>query len=493
MSYPALILITLFATGLLSMFGFRRAMAGFRQASVDADAAADAAGRLPAPLRRVIECYLGVSDDPDEALSQALSLSASIRPPAWRTPALLISLFLALLPACAALLQTASVIQRLATTPPEITRFGHARIAIEASFSAAQQALHQSSWLAAGLSIGALFLWWMDRAEARQGELLRTLLELHTRLHPGAPAPKSVFLALRLRPSPDLRRAVLATLLWFGATSVGAALLIAAAPVRLENFRPLSLDVWPTEDLRPIETGAEVQLPRPTGGGHPVDHLSYPSLSVSPQEVRLQQTPLAHLKDGQLPAGWTQSVPPLKEQFKAYPQPLKLILLADASIPVHTLTALMGWLTREYKVSEFFLVAQRHQTTSGGERRIMQVYFPARLLRGSRRATPLRLSAKWVRIAKQRLGWAEDWGPRLQAEVRGTPALLRADKPERLGVQLRGSDLTYGQLIEALGAADAPCDLGFDCGLPGLGLRFDLQTRRRAPRPSPGSARPRPL
>lgn len=455
---------------------YRRALSAFQAAAKSPAEARAAAEPLPEPARQIALRYLGSTSDPDDALCEALADCTAERPPRWAIALKLGLLLSAFAPACLGLIQTAAVIRGVALNPPSIERFSHVQELVEASFFALRGALHGSSWLLATLAIGGLLSWWLNRGELRQALLMRALLLAHTQLHPGAPAPKSVFVALRLRPTPSLSGAITATALWLAAVSAAAIVLASTAQLRAENFRPLSLNVWPAAEPRPLEAPPELHLPSPKGGGRPVGELSFPSLTITPAAASLQQTELTPLKDGVLPPGWSQLAPSLTEALKAYPRPLKLILLADASVPVPTVQALMRWLHREYKISEFFFVAQRRQALNDGASRLVQVQFPVVLKRAHEAPaitiTSGELQAGQLRLDLQAEGWPD--GLRRWADAQ---AGLRAGGVLQIFAGRRGA--RYGQLLRAMGAADTTCAADFDCGLPGRGLSFSLRRPKR--------------
>ncbi|MEL7370790.1 MAG: hypothetical protein AAFN74_17855, partial [Myxococcota bacterium] len=67
----------------------------------------------------------------------------------------------------------------------------------------------------------------------------------------------------------------------------------------------------------------------------------------------------------------------------------------------------------------------------------------------------------------------DNWTSDLRQQVRRHRSLWSSTTVPTVALQVDEA-LSYEQLIAALSAADGACAHAYDCGLPGLGLRFFL-------------------
>lgn len=278
------------------------------------------------------------------------------------------------------------------------------------------------------------------RPEAKVAESKRTLEVLTDRRSFVVPAAAAVaFLAM---------------------SGAGAAVLSAATPLRLGNTHRLSYTRWPAD--RVVAAGI---TPPYAPAGAPLTPGT--SLVVAPQQVSFGGRPLVDLTDGRLEPGWESHV---------LPSPVAVgtsstLVLSDGQVPLVTIIALMHYLDRAHHLRDYGLVVERHLPSA--KNGVAQATISLRLPDSNQPDVTLTIDEEQVKVGSESISFlSKSWQHSLRASMRD---VLRLDEAaaKQLFVGLRlAPDVPLGRLTDVLGAADGMCEVGEDCGLPGLGIHF---------------------
>jgi hypothetical protein len=461
----------------------RRALADLVGAAQDLEGARRAATSLPMPERELTAQFLeGVSlkSTLDEALARAMVRAANELegPPIAARLARSVALSsLAFAPLSLALLGAGSAVVELqaeTTYASRATVYLLAPAALEGPFAEVLQGARATALLLALLTMTWAARWWLLRPAAREATFVRALLECSVRLRPGVPAAVSAGLATATAPDRALSRPALATAVFVLAATLGVTILDAAAPARARRQLAPSFSVWPGKRVRPFEVSPPLSLPTISAGA-PIGDQPRPTLRMGPQAVTLEGVALAELSAGRLPPEWRSQLPDLTGAVEGFPRPLDMSVVADASLPLDSVLALLEGMHARLGASRFFLITERARAGVSGLRAQAELHLEL----GPAPAAPtlvLELRDGSVRVAPGNGTWSlasEAWRSGLREVVRKDRTLFTADVPAPV-VLVPDRGLSYGRLVEVLAVADGACSGEHDCGLPGLGLTFLL-------------------
>ncbi|MEQ9501129.1 MAG: hypothetical protein RIT81_29950 [Deltaproteobacteria bacterium] len=478
------ILALVFAATLFNVLREKRALGRLVESAVDFDAVQDAITQLPAPHQEIaaqlVEA-INVRSTLDEALTKAVvrATNESFEPPLARR--LITNMLLALVffaPISLALVQVADRVVKTflaAESSPSAQVYLRGQSDLEAPFSLLHSVFFGAAWLVAGLALWWALRWWLLRPEVREARFIRALLECAARLRPGVGAPVSARLCELVAPDRGIQRPVVATVLWFLAITAGWSILYATGSMRTQNASQTVYDVWPKTTL--IGTTEALELPA-HAGGRPLPTAPQPSLFIDAESVRLGPQLLVQLDaDGYLPERWMESAPDVSRTTKGY-EVLEPLVIATNTTRVETLLDTLEAFGGRYRVGRYHLVARRSFVLRGGDKRV-QSTLPSRV--GTPSQAPglvLRVTQRGVTIVEENteILFADvAWRIRLREAVRVRPDLYGVEASAPVRVQADPA-LVYERLVDVLGAADSSCMGTVDCGLPGLGLEFVLQS-----------------
>lgn len=146
-------------------------------------------------------------------------------------------------------------------------------------------------------------------------------------------------------------------------------------------------------------------------------------------------------------------------------------MLSDDQIPLITIITLMHYLDRAHHLRDYGLVVERHLPSA--KNGVAQATLNLRLPDSNQPDVTLTIDDEQVKVGSESISFlSKSWQHSLRASMRD---VLRLDEPKakQLFVGLRlAPDVPLGRLTEVLGTADGMCEVGEDCGLPGLGIHF---------------------
>lgn len=250
------------------------------------------------------------------------------------------------------------------------------------------------------------------------------------------------------------------TVVFLFMSGAGAAVLSAATPIRLENVHRLSYTRWPTDRV----VAAGVTAPHAPAGAPLTPGTS---LVIAPQQVSFGGRPLVDLSDGRLEPGW---------EGRVLPSPVAVgtsstLVLSDGLLPLATVFALMHYLDRTHHLRDYGLVVERHLPST--KHPVAQATLSLRLPDNNQPDVTLTIDEEQVKVGSENISFlSKSWMHSLRASMRD---VLRLDEAttKQLYVGLRvAPEVTVERLTEVLGTADGMCEVGEDCGLPGLGIHF---------------------
>lgn len=456
----------------------RRRIAGWCATSDNPESSQKAAAGLFEPARGIateMAEAVQVRSTLDEALSKAVVRACS---EAWSLPAPAQAILhagavlLVMTPFGWALLQTAEVVQSNLPTlqqMPESARYLSAHTALEPAFEALRGAARSAAILWIGLAAVWSLGWWLRRPEVREARFVRGLLEVATRIRPGTAAPVSGRLATLLAPDRTLRRPMAAAGLWAGAITAAWLILYGTGDVRLANAERPYYRVWPTENPNPLTLSPDLALP--TGhAGAPFAERGNATLTLGAMQVLLRGRPIAEIEEGRLGAGWPPPASRIDPETLA-PGPEVTVIAHEAVRVSDGMLPVLGWLKSRAEVERFHLVIRRPLEAN----RAVQAELPLTFASGAGAGLSLRVDRSGVRTTGARFGWADPaFRDKLRGLVRGVRDLYAAAPPRPVEITV-DEGVTIGQLVRVMSVADESCASAEDCGLPGLGLRFDLR------------------
>jgi hypothetical protein len=293
------------------------------------------------------------------------------------------------------------------------------------------------------------------------------------RLRPQANIAAGARLAELLAPDRGLSRPVVASLIWVFAITFGFLFLQRTAEVRAANGHQTTFNVWPEAAKKSITSRPDVTLPKEPAGT-PFDQRPRPTLEIGRETIAFQQSGVAELIDGMLPDPWEPSLTGQAELLSQYPKPLEANVLADEGTSWITAKTVMARLSTQLGVSRWHLVVVR-EVRHGTKLETLQAALPIELaVPDTTPALSIKIGTKAIKVGPDfTIPHTAGWQGVLRGRVRKDPALL-ADKRGPIEIEIEpGVDLRY--LIAVLAAADSACLTEFDCGLPGLGLRFMIR------------------
>lgn len=426
----------------------------------------------------------------DDALSRALVQAA-------QTPfghhrgvhavSVTFSVFAALSPAIAALVVAAETVMNAFGAAQQQTaqeRYLGSAGTLDRTFVDLAEALVTTGWVLAALAVVWAARWWLLRPEIREARLVRALIRCASRFRPGAAAPVSVRLAELLAPETGLTRPAVATGLWLAAVTAGWLSLLGAAELQWATQGSQPFDVWPRDTQRRIEAFQDVVLPR-AAAGSPIVKSERPSLTFTPTSVLFHNVSLLPLIDGQPPDGWPAALPPIQRSLADFPRPLEVMVLGHRQVPLPTVLSVALRLARAYDIEAYQLLVERSVSLTD---RSPQAVLPLEFTEPPDGTLTVGIETDGVRVlpGESFVPFSSPQWPR--SVSRAVRDGLRSSKVrDRIWLQVdrslpasgencveQGSCLTYGQFIQVLNAADTSCPSADDCGLPGLGLSFNL-------------------
>ncbi len=439
------------------------------------------------PYRRVFSTFVDSHERAasiDEALARALVQGAQSpfsAPLFFHIFAVILTVGAIFAPAVSALLQAATTVVELfdeGRTQSVRSRYLYGATGLHPAFVELGEAFETTAWLTAALAVAWALRWWLLRPEVREARLTRALIECAGRMKPGASAPVSTRLAELIAPDRGLARPVLATAMWTVAVTVGWLALIGGAQIRIASQRPRPFAVWPPESARRIEIYHGVVLPRAHAGA-PLVRTERPSLTFGPSEVFFHNVSMMRLVDGRTPANWAESAPELARSLADFPRPLEVTVLAHRSVKLDVVVPVLRRLAARYDIAKYHLILERDVGTPDGGR--LQSVLPLEV-RSERESTLLKMHIEATGVQISPTGAfvpfeSKDWRTDLRDEIRASPALRESPQAPVVALAV-GSEMLaqgdYRRLIGAMSAADSSCADRFDCGLPGLGLRFTI-------------------
>ena len=441
------------------------------------DALKRAAERLPTPNRDIVRTFVANSGSPstlDDALAHALVQTAQ-RP---FVPSVMVStlttgatLVAALSPGIAALLNASTRLADLFDARQTTTlreRYLAGVQHLSPAFADLGAALDVTGHVLAGLALAWAVRWWLVRPEVREARLVRALIDVAGRRHPGANAPVATRLAQMLAPDDRLIRPAAATATGLVIITVGWLCLLSAAPLAIRTRQVRPFDVWPVGAERRFEPHHNVELPRGTAG-LPIVRSERPSLTLGPSVVFFHTVELAKLENGRLSADGLTNAPDVG--LDDFPRPLEVTVLGHRTVAVDSLMAVLRHLAGLYRVTRYHLIVERGVGSVREQRR--QAALSVQLGTGPSPLT-VQVGAAGVRLLPTQLERSFEtgsWAEAVRKQVRDNPALWREGGAAPVSVELVGP-VQYERLIEVLSAIDGACPHQSDCGLPGLGVRF---------------------
>jgi hypothetical protein len=469
--FEALLLVAV----VLQTFLEQARLSRFLAAATDPERAKEAAKALPEPQRSIageLADSVRLRSTLDEALVKALVRAAGEpwAPPVFVQGALhVLTVLVALLPLVAALFSTAGEIADgfsalAAQTGAARYLEGPRRLAVP--FEQLRAAVAGSAVLLVGLALIWGVGWWLRRPQVREARFIRALLELATRIRPGTSAPVGARLAELVAPERTLERPVAASVVWLLATTAAWGILQLTAEVRAANHQPVRYRVWPADRLAPLGVGVELNLPRERGG-RPFEDKALPTVTVGPGQLAVQGQAVAALGGGG--RGWPPAEARLPEGFAGK---AGVTILAHAPVSANdAVLPALAWLHAQAGVERFHLILERDLGYAAAQAELV-LEVPATA--PTQPGLTLVVEADHVEVGQAHLPFSRPtWRREAAATIRGIEGLVDTRAPVLVQV---GPGVSYGRLMEALGAADDSCDADVDCGLPGLGLRFVLSS-----------------
>jgi hypothetical protein len=441
---------------------------------------------LPEPHRTVgrkLSDHLAMEADFDDALSDAVVEVTRLpfKKPLWMrlTVGALCSLA-CLAPTSYGLIATASHVVTTWSDAQALDRsmlYLRGQTDLEIPFLVLREAFRGSALLFFGLAFLWALAWYLRRPEVREARFVRALLEAAARSSPKSAAPVSGRLAELIAPDRGLGRPITALVICLGGITAGWLVLHQTADVRAANDREPVFRVWPLRRSRLLAIAPELQLPHARAGA-PVPEPPPPSLMITPEKVTLGGgKPLVDLPGGELPEGWEPALTPEEMKKLLDPAGGRLVLLAHGELSLDVVLELMELFHAKHRIERFDLILERWLDTGEPGGRVLQASMPL-LIRSERDVgLQLRLEATGIRLADgSPLESYEDgpWKSELSRLVREKKELLRDEARALVKIDVGSRELTYGRLVEVMGAADTACMAKNDCGLPGLGLEFTI-------------------
>ena len=121
-------------------------------------------------------------------------------------------------------------------------------------------------------------------------------------------------------------------------------------------------------------------------------------------------------------------------------------------------------------MTRFHLVAERNLAI-GGQR--LQTAIALQPAAEDRPGLRLTLDAGMAKIDDTEVRYGPDWTQAISTAVHARKELFKSGSKSAVRIDA-GPGVSYGRLMEAMGAADSACTRPADCGLRGLGVRFEL-------------------
>lgn len=442
--------------------------------------------RLAGALRdagSTLERGLKSGKDVDESLAEASAAAgtAQLHPPLlWVLAADALLLLAALLPivlTLAAASRDVAALWKTTRTEAWPAAYATSLEAIPAAFAGVRGGFAASALLLAGAFAVWALRWWLLRPEIREARVLRAFLRCAT-ASGDVVAPLSLKTIGFLAPRRSLWPGLWSSIAFMLCSAAAVLVLTTTAARRRENNVPLTFRSWPELFVR---ADAFPKLAAPAyAAGTPL--VRGPSLLIGSEGVQLGSARVVALRDGELAPDWQTgvSIGDALSSFRAGGEPVVLVL-AHRGLPLATPIELFRWLKKAHRVSRLQLVLRREIPFSSGVARPVQSGLELELVD---RASVAEGTPALV-IAPSEVKLAGDGGTALPSGRAGWQAALREavrarlagntvrDAPLRVAVETEGQ-LDYDRFVEVLAAVDSVCMLAVDCGLPGIGISYQL-------------------
>ncbi len=269
--------------------------------------------------------------------------------------------------------------------------------------------------------------------------------------------------------------------------TLGWAVLYQTASVRAANVHAPVYDVWPKSSklkqngYKQINPLPGVVLPT-NAAGVPVP-LEILTLHLGRNRAQIADVPLAKLTDYKLPQDWRKTADGKEikalEVYKkrrldpAKAAPLSLNVAADGQAPMATLIDLLTYFHTKHKIEHFYLVQERTVHLAKGTEK-MQAVLHLQFGSGTPGKLSLKLGSSELQVGNQGtpLAPSKDWRAAIRAGLHSAEAINNTQSVRVTVDAAQG----YRNFMRVLSMADSTCASEADCGLPGLGMRFVLDT-----------------
>lgn len=443
-----------------------------------------AASHLPPALREqglLLERGLRTPGNVDEVLRSALQglATAPLRAPLARS---LVSdgalVLLALGPLALALCASAQGLIELRATGEGPRLYVRALESLQEVLAPLRPGFASSALLSAGVAV----LWsvrsWLLRPEAREARAVGAFLRAAEASGRTLVAPTSARLANAMAPRADVGLAVIAAAIFVLSSAMAFGVLGFATEIRRANSGSLSF-LWPedavaTTDLTVAVPAGAAGTPLPKG----------PTLVAGMVGVELNTVRIIELEDGEIPGdfkGNAIKVAEVAESFRDGGTRPPIRVLAHRELRAKTVLQIVEYLRDEYGADQFAPIVERD--LSGHAQPTHAALHLSLSTADGPLAAKLHVDVDTVSITfdggvVQRVALSDrSWASALRTSVQGSSGVRDASgrAPLKLATAIElGDEVTWGTLLRVLAAADGVCPSADDCGLPGVGLSFQL-------------------
>lgn len=332
------------------------------------------------------------------------------------------------------------------------------------------------------LSAGVALLWsirsWLLRPEAREARAVAAFLRAAEASGRTLVAPTSARLASAMAPRADVGLAIIAAAVFMLSAALAFGVLGFATEIRRANSASLSFQ-WPKDAV----ATTDVTVAMPAGAaGTPLP--KGPTLVASLVGVELNAIRIIELEDGEIPGdfkGNAIKVAEVAESFRdggAHP-PIRV--LAHRALRAKTVIQILEYLREEYGADRFAPIVERH--LSDHAQPTHAAFHLSLSTTDGPLAAKLHVDTDTVSITfgggvVQRVALSDrSWASALRTSVQGSSGVRDGSgrAPLKLATAIDlGEEVTWGMLLQVLAAADGVCPSTDDCGLPGVGLSFQV-------------------
>lgn len=316
-----------------------------------------------------------------------------------------------------------------------------------------------SSLLLAGAALHHL-----GQAErVREARFVDAMTRAAVRIAGDVPAAAGIRVFPHFAAPTDLTRPVIATFAALVSLTAAWVALTSSAPLRAERGTPLKADLWPADAEAPVELPPGLQLPV-TSGGHPVGSVTG-TFFMTRSELKVGSIVLGSVIDGALPPDWERIAEDRIELAGGLPElGPSVIVAADPSIRALDVRALLVFVERRVRGAEISLLVARETGSEGRQAALRTRTILPRA--GSRPVL--------VFLGRRQVSWD---GRKLVNEPKKTlrawmTEAIRRERPLDLGIEVGSKDVSWGEMVGLIGAADVSCATGPPCWLPGMGVEL---------------------